>query len=99
MEIMKTSCIAVEAVTTHLLTYLLQPLPGIRNPCYGLDLRNHGDSSAHFYYSRNGLLMNGQRTGFQSKMQTKPGEKVVYLRKMLEDALRQSMQFRYCICF
>ena len=94
MEIMKTSCIAVETVTTHLLTYLLQPLPGIRNPCYGLDLNDCGDSSAQFFYSRDGLLLNGERRVSSSKLHTKPLEKVYYLKTILEAALRQAMQFR-----
>ena len=94
MEIMKTSCIAVEAVTTHLLTYLLHPLPGIRNPCFGLDINNHGDSSTDFIYSRDGVIINGHRTSLQSHLHTKPAEKIFYLKNILEGALRHSMQYR-----
>ena len=91
---MKTSCIAVEAVTTHLLTYLLHPFPGIPNPCHGLDLNSYGASSTQFFYSRDGLLLNGERRVASSKFHTKPGEKVYYLKKIFEAALKQAMQLR-----
>ena len=96
---MRACCIAVEGVTTHLLTNFLVPSPGTRHPSYGLDIQTFGDSSIGWLHSTHGIMLNICDSEDPTFLHTKAGQKIYEFRKILEEAYKHVMPYRYVRCF
>ena len=95
IDMMRSCCIAVEGVTTHLLTNFLIPNPGRRHPSYGIDIQTFGDSSVEWLHSSNGIILNICDSEDLTFLHTKAGQRIYEFREIFEVAYKHVMPYRY----
>ena len=82
----KTSCLAIEAVSSHLYMYLLVPDPGCRHPNFGFDLVDCGDTEYEWSVGRFGHLLNVSFMPKLTILDTKIGRKISFLQNILNSS-------------